>query len=75
MTINSTTIPVALFYKLLADLMDPSINLTKDWGDLLKTADGILQKNDFIIDYETFREFINSKKYLSNCFKKVNQNL
>ncbi|XP_044272703.1 dynein axonemal heavy chain 8 [Tribolium madens] len=53
---------VAVAYKLLGELVDPSFNLNKDWGDLPKTEVGLRQKNNFQGDFESFVDFLKQTK-------------
>lgn len=46
---------------IFGQLIDPPLRLSKEWGDLPKTAMGRMQKLNFIGDWESFVLFLNSK--------------
>lgn len=52
---------VAVVYDLLQKLLKPSIEVTKEWGDLPKTAIGLEIKKDFEGDFKSFVDFFHSK--------------
>jgi hypothetical protein len=49
---------VAVAYNLLAELVDPSFKLNKEWGDLPKTEVGLKQQNNFQGDFDSFVDFL-----------------
>ncbi|KAJ3662197.1 hypothetical protein Zmor_006553 [Zophobas morio] len=53
---------VAVSYNLLAQLIDPSVKLNKDWGDLPKTEVGLRQKINFEGDFNSFVDFLKQTK-------------
>lgn len=57
---------VAVAYKLLADLVDPSVKLNRDWGDLPKTEVGLRQKRSFEGDFESFIDFL-KRSFKQSC--------
>ncbi|XP_050311595.1 dynein axonemal heavy chain 8 [Anthonomus grandis grandis] len=52
----------SIAYDIFGTLVDPLLKLSKDWGDLPKTAMGRMQKLNFIGDWEAFVEFLNKTK-------------
>lgn len=52
---------VAVVYDFLEKLLKPSIEVTKEWGDLPKTAMGLEIKRDFEGDFQSFVDFFYSK--------------
>lgn len=54
----------AVTYDILADLISPLLALSKDWGDLLKTENGRMQKLNFEGDFSSFVTFLDSKFFL-----------
>ncbi|KAG5892027.1 hypothetical protein JTB14_024467 [Gonioctena quinquepunctata] len=52
----------AVAYDLLMDIMTPLLALSKDWGDLPKTANGRMQKLDFEGDFSAFVTFLDRTK-------------
>lgn len=57
--------PVAVISYLISKLLAPSVNGTKEWGDMSKTGAGLRTKKDFLGDFEFFANFLESKY---NCF-------
>lgn len=47
-------------YWLLANIISPTLTKLKDWGDLNKTRQGLATKNDFLGDFASFVNFIES---------------
>lgn len=54
---------VAVVYDCLAKLLKPSMDVTKEWGDLPKTAMGLEIKKDFEGDFQSFVDFFNSNLF------------
>lgn len=52
---------VAVIYDFLEKLLKPSIDVTKEWGDLPKTAIGLEIKRDFEGDFQSFVDFFHSR--------------
>lgn len=52
---------VAVVYDFLEKLLKPSIEVTKEWGDLPKTAMGLEIKRDFEGDFQSFVDFFHRK--------------
>lgn len=52
---------VAVVYDFLDKVLKPSIDVTKEWGDLPKTAIGLEIKRDFEGDFQSFVDFFQSK--------------
>lgn len=51
---------VAVVHDCLAKLLKPSMDITKEWGDLPKTAMGLEIKKDFEGDFQSFVDFFHS---------------
>ncbi|KAF2888607.1 hypothetical protein ILUMI_17566 [Ignelater luminosus] len=49
---------VAIVSYLISKLLAPSVNSTKEWGDLSKTGAGLQTKKDFLGDFEFFTNFL-----------------
>lgn len=56
---------VSLVYDFLKTLMQPHLNATKDWGDLNKTDAGLEAKTDFLGDFDSFMNFLESMQCLN----------
>ncbi|KAL1516507.1 hypothetical protein ABEB36_000416 [Hypothenemus hampei] len=52
----------SLAYDIFATLVEPLIKMSKEWGDLPKTAMGRMQKLNFLGDWEAFVEYLNKTK-------------
>lgn len=52
---------VALLHNISHKLLQPSFNLNKEWGDLLKTEVGTKQQINFKGDFELFVDFLNRR--------------
>lgn len=55
---------VAVVYDFLEKVLKPSTDVTKEWGDLPKTAIGLEIKRDFEGDFQSFVDFFRSKHHL-----------
>lgn len=51
-------------YWLLANIISPTLTKLKDWGDLNKTRQGLAIKNDFLGDFGSFVNFIESNRLI-----------
>lgn len=51
---------VAVLSDIISKVLGPSVNCTKEWGDLAKTAAGLQSKKDFLGDFEFFSNFLES---------------
>lgn len=51
---------VAVVYDLLEKVLKPTIDVTREWGDLPKTAIGVEIKRDFEGDFQSFVDFFQS---------------
>lgn len=58
--VHSSGNAVAVVYDLLAQLLKPSLEVLKEWGELNKTAMGLDIKRDFEGDFESFVDFLQS---------------
>lgn len=54
---------VAVVYGCLEKLIKPLMDVTKEWGDLLKTAMGLEIKKDFEGDFQSFVDFFHSNSF------------
>lgn len=54
---------VAIVFDFLDKVLKPSIDVTKEWGDLPKTAIGLEIKRDFEGDFQSFVDFFQSKHH------------
>lgn len=55
----------SIAFDIFSQLIKTPLDLSKEWGDLPKTAMGILQKLNFMGDWAAFVEFLNSKNLSS----------
>lgn len=51
---------VALVHDSIQNIITPTMAITKDWGDLPKTAVGLQIKKDFLGDFDCFVQFLES---------------
>lgn len=58
---NGTEITAALVFDILHDLISPTMNIYKEWGDLLKTSCGLSQKQNFEGEFSSFVNFLQSE--------------
>lgn len=52
---------VAAVCNLINILIRPNIEITKEWGDLTKTQEGLEVKKEFMGDFSSFVNFLDSK--------------
>ncbi|XP_076264177.1 dynein axonemal heavy chain 5-like [Rhynchophorus ferrugineus] len=52
----------SIAYDLCAQLIDPPLKLSKEWGDLPKTSMGRMQKLNFVGDFDSFEDFLGKIK-------------
>ncbi|XP_030752815.1 dynein heavy chain 8, axonemal [Sitophilus oryzae] len=52
----------SIAYEIFAELIDPPLKMSKEWGDLPKTAMGRMQKLNFLGDFDSFVKFLDKTK-------------